>query len=267
MKNQIIKPTLLFILFLISLQFITGCTRDSEHGETSGHAEQAHWGYEGENGPTEWGGLSANYVLCAEGKQQSPIDIAGGNTQDLPEIAFNYEPTKLNMLNNGHTIQVNCDAGSSIEISDSVYRLLQFHFHAPSEHTINGEHSAIEMHLVHQKSDGALGVVGVMINRGQTNEQFAAIWDELPANAGEERHPENTIIQADNLLPDQRKYYTYDGSLTTPPCSEGVRWFVLQLPIEMSASQVSTFENIIKNNNRPVQQLNWREVVSDIRGN
>ena len=119
------------------------------------------------------------------------------------------------------------------------------------------------MHLVHRKSDGALGVVGVMINRGQTNEQFAAIWDELPANAGEERPPENTIIQADNLLPDQRKYYTYDGSLTTPPCSEGVRWFVLQSPIEMSESQITSFEDIIKDNNRPVQPLNGREILVD----
>jgi len=181
--------------------------------------------------------------------------------QDLPEIAFNYEPTKLNIDNNGHTIQVNYDAGSSIEISGAVYRLLQFHFHAPSEHTINGEHSAIEMHLVHQKSDGALGVVGVMINRGQTNQQFAPLWRELPANAGEEHHLDNTVVQADKLLPVRRKYYTYDGSLTTPPCSEGVRWFVLQSPIEMSESQISTFEDIIKDNNRPVQPLNGREIL------
>ena len=175
MKNQIIKPTLIFILFLISLQFITGCTRDSEHGETSGHAEQAHWGYKGENGPSEWGDLSADYVLCAEGKQQSPINIAAGSTQDLPEIAFHYRPTELNIVNNGHTIQVNYAAGSSIEIGGAVYRLLQFHFHAPSEHTVDGKHSALEMHLVHQKSDGALGVVGIMINPGQTNEPFAGM--------------------------------------------------------------------------------------------
>jgi len=261
MKNQIIKPTLIFILFLISLQFITGCTRDSEHGETSGHAEQAHWGYKGENGPSEWGDLSADYVLCAEGKQQSPINIAAGSTQDLPEIAFHYRPTELNILNNGHTIQVNCDAGSSIEITGAVYRLLQFHFHAPSEHRVDGKHSALEMHLVHQKADGALGVVGVMINTGQTNQQFAPIWDELPAKAGEARHNENTLVNAENLLPEQRTYFRYDGSLTTPPCSEGVAWFVLQSPIEMSESQISTFEKIINDNNRPVQPLKGREIL------
>jgi len=184
MKNQIIKPALIFMLYLISMQFITGCARDSEPGETSAHAEQVHWGYEGENGPAEWGALSAEYILCAEGKQQSPIDIAGGSIQDLPEITFHYQPTELNILNNGHTIQVNYDAGSSIEVAGAAYELRQFHFHAPSEHTVNGKHSALEMHLVHQKSNGALGVVGVMINSGQTNQQFTPIWRELPAICG-----------------------------------------------------------------------------------
>ena len=262
MKNQIIKLAVICMLFLISLQLVTSCARDSEPRGTSAHAEQVHWGYEGASGPTAWGALSAEYILCAEGKQQSPIDIAAGSPQDLPEIAFHYRPTNLSIVNNGHTIQVNYTAGSSIEVGGIVYKLLQFHFHAPSEHTINGKHSALEMHLVHQNSDGALAVIGVLIDSGQTNEEFAPIWSELPAKAGEEQHSENTIIQADNLLPDQHKYHTYDGSLTTPPCSEGVRWFVLQSPIEMSESQISTFENIINNNNRPVQSLNGREILA-----
>lgn len=138
--------------------------------------------------------------------------------------------------------------------------LRQFHFHAPSEHTINGEHSALEMHLVHQRSDGALGVVGVMINGGQANEQFAAIWDKLPTEAHEERHVENTTINAADLLPAERQYYRYDGSLTTPPCSEGVAWFVLRSPIDMSVSQISAFTAVVENNNRPVQPLNNREL-------
>ena len=242
-------------LLIAVLLFIIGCTQEAEHGETAAHAEQVHWGYEGEQGPAAWGDLSAEYVLCAEGKQQSPINIAGASTKDLPRIAFHYQPTKLNIINNGHTIQVNYEPGSSMEFAGAVYSLRQFHFHAPSEHTIDGKHSALEMHLVHQKSDGALGVIGVMINSGQTNQQFAPIWYELPLEAGEERYLENTVIHADNLLPEERSYYRYDGSLTTPPCSEGVTWFVLQSPIEMSESQISAFEDIFENNNRPVQRL------------
>ena len=261
MNNRIVITALNFMLFLITLQFTTGCAKDSQHGETAGHGEQAHWGYEGENGPTEWGALSPDYVLCAEGKQQSPINIAAGSTEDLPEIAFHYRPAELSIVNNGHTIQVNYAAGSAIEVAGAAYELPQFHFHAPSEHTIKGKHSALEMHLVHQNADGALAVVGVMIDPGQTNQQFAPVWGELPRKADEARHFENLSINADNLLPDARKYYTYDGSLTTPPCSEGVRWFVLQSPIEMSESQITTFEEIIKDNNRPVQPLNGREIL------
>jgi len=261
MKNHIVRTAFRFALFLISMQFIAACTGNSEHEETSTHAEQTHWGYKGENGPTAWGALSADYVLCAEGKQQSPIDIAAGSTEDLPEIAFDYRPAELSIVNNGHTIQVNYAAGSSIEVAGAAYQLLQFHFHAPSEHTINGKHSALEMHLVHQNADGALAVVGVMINSGQTNQQFAPVWGELPRKADEARRFENLSINADNLLPDERKYYTYDGSLTTPPCSEGVTWFVLQSPIEMSESQITTFEDIIRDNNRPVQSLNGREIL------
>lgn len=261
MKNR--KRTMVMgSLFIVMLLFVIGCSKKSEHRETSTHEVQAHWGYKGEKGPAVWGELKADYVLCAEGNQQSPINITTTRTEDLPEIAFDYRPTNLKLVNNGHTIQVNYAAGSKIEVAGEVYQLLQFHFHAPSEHTINGKHSALEMHLVHQKSDGALGVVGVMINKGQSNQQFAPVWDELPAKAGEERHFENLSINADNLLPDERKYYTYDGSLTTPPCSEGVTWFVLQSPVEMSESQIATFEEIIKDNNRPVQPLNGREILA-----
>ena len=250
--------SLLLVVFLV----VAGCTTESTKEETSAHAEQVHWGYEGDEGPTRWGELSAAYVLCAEGKQQSPIDIdiASVATAALADIEFHYRPTNLNIVNNGHAIQVNYGAGSTMEVDGAVYNLRQFHFHAPSEHTINGEHSALEMHLVHQRSDGALGVVGVMINGGQANEQFAAMWDELPTEAHEERHVENTTINAEDLLPAERQYYRYDGSLTTPPCSEGVAWFFLRSPIEMSVSQISAFTAVVENNNRPVQPLNNREL-------
>ena len=214
--------------------------------------------------------MSPKYRLAAEGKRQSPINIPSESTvpAQLPVLRFQYQKERISAVNNGHTIQHKEKRGSFLHVGDRVYALEQFHFHVPSEHTIDGKHSALEMHLVHQKSDGALGVIGVMINSGQTNQQFAPIWHELPLEAGEERHlDENTVIEADNLLPHKRNYYRYDGSLTTPPCSEGVTWFVLQSPIEMSESQISAFEVIFENNNRPVQSLNGREVLMDVAVN
>lgn len=251
------------IVFLVSIVVIVaGCTADSPKDESSSHAEDVHWGYEGDTGPAQWGALSPDYVLCAEGKQQSPINIddSSATTVALSGIKFNYRPTVLDIVNNGHTIQVNYEAGSTMEVEGAVYNLLQFHFHAASEHSINGKHSEMEMHLVHQRSDGALGVVGVMINRGETTERFAAIWAELPVHPKEERHIDDVTIDAASLLPAERTYYRYDGSLTTPPCSEGVAWFVLQSPIEMSDSQISAFTSVISKNNRPVQPLYSRGV-------
>ena len=150
-----------------------------------------------------------------------------------------------------------------MEVDGTVFSLRQFHFHTPSEHTINGEHSALEMHLVHQTSDGALGVIGVMIRGGPRNEAFVPIWGALQGTVGEEQYVEDTQVHADYLLPDDRAYYRYDGSLTTPPCTEGVTWFVLQSPIEISGAQIRTFENITRNNIRPVQPLNGRVVIAD----
>lgn len=253
------------LLFALGFSFVVlllavGCTTDATKEEPSAHSKDVHWGYEGDEGPSAWGELSPDYVLCAEGTRQSPIDIdtASATTTIFTGIEFNYQPTNLDIVNNGHTIQVNYGAGSTIEVDGAIYNLLQFHFHAPSEHTINGEHYELEMHLVHQRSDGALGVVGIMIESGGLNEQFAAIWENLPKESHTESHVENTTINAEQLLPTLRHYYRYDGSLTTPPCSEGVAWFVLQSPIELSASQISAFTSVINNNNRPVQPLNTR---------
>jgi carbonic anhydrase len=237
---------------------------DMAHAEEPVASEHAkpHWGYEGEAGPAAWGNLNPEYTLCSTGTSQSPIDITSATSQDLTDISFNYQPTNLNILNNGHTIQVNYDAGSFIELDGVPYELKQFHFHTPSEHTLNGEPFAMEMHLVHQSTDGTLAVVGVMIRQGQEHPAFQPVWANLPLEEG----PEQKVSQQLNindLLPAERLTYRYSGSLTTPPCSEGVNWLVLTAPIEMSEAQLAAFKSIFKLNNRPIQPLNERQLLLD----
>jgi len=166
------------------------------------------------------------------------------------------------VVNNGHTIQVNYNEGSSIKVDGMTFELKQFHFHGPSEHTINGQYFELEMHLVHQSADGSLAVVGVLIREGAENPAFAPFSDHLPTKSGEEYSSQDTI-NADDLLPASRLSYRYSGSLTTPPCSEGVKWLVLTTPIEMSGTQIASFKDIIQNNNRPVQPHNGRDIMID----
>jgi carbonic anhydrase len=222
-----------------------------------------HWSYEGAEGPEFWGKLTPNYALCANGLNQSPINITNTITADTSNIIFNYQPTPLNIINNGHTIQVNYDKGSSIKVDGTSYQLLQFHFHTLSEHTLNGKHSAMEMHFVHKSDEGNLAVVGVMMNQGRENSSLAPIWEHLPKKAGEEQHIDGVTINAMYLLPKEQLTYQYSGSLTTPPCSEGVKWLVLTTPIEVSTAQVAAFESIIGHNYRPVQPLTARQVLKD----
>ena len=253
--------------FFIALTvLVNGCaTHEPEHATNSNasHGEKAHWGYEGAEGPEAWGKLKPEFAPCSEGKSQSPIDIADASAQDLANIAFSYQPASLDIVNNGHTIQVNYAEGSSIEVDGATYALKQFHFHGPSEHTMKGKHSPLEIHLVHQNASGGLAVVGVMIDSGSGNQALAPVWANLPSESGQERKLEDVKINATDILPDEHLYYRYDGSLTTPPCSEGVKWFVLTKAIEASDEQVAAFNAIIKGNNRPVQPLNRREVRLD----
>lgn len=227
--------------------------------------EKAEWGYGAENGPAVWGRLSEDYRLCDEGRRQSPIDLADASPKRSPEVIFNYRSSPLTVVNNGHTVQVDYSEGSSMEIEGARYELLQFHFHSPSEHTLSGESLEMEMHLVHQNADsGELAVVGALVRRGSENAALAPVWENIPAAAGEPRRVDGVSINAEDLLPSERLFYRYDGSLTTPPCSEGVKWFVLTTPIEMSAAQIETFRSVINGNNRPVQPLNERELRVDV---
>jgi carbonic anhydrase len=221
-----------------------------------------HFDYEGEAPTENWAELTAYYHTCASDAKQSPINLTGATTADLENIVFEYGEATVNILNNGHTIQVDRIEGSQIRISGDPYNLLQFHFHAPSEHTVDGQQYPIEMHLVHKAADERLAVVGVFITEGAENDAFVPVWDYLPAEENGTIATGATIQVAD-LLPADQTIYRYSGSLTTPPCSENVIWSVMQNPVEMSAEQIAAFSAIIKDNNRPLQPLNARDLQLD----
>ncbi len=225
---------------------------------TAAASGPVHWSYEGEEGPEHWGELSHDFAACSEGVEQSPIDIPATASVTPADIGFNYQPSALSILNNGHTIQANYDQGSSIEVEGKTYNLLQFHFHALSEHTLAGNHSSMEMHLVHQSDDGNFAVVGVMLNPGSENAAYTPVWDNVPAQESEAETISGVTVNAADLLPHDRGYYRYNGSFTTPPCTEGVKWFVMSTPVELSAAQGAAFEQIYDANYRPVQPFNDR---------
>ncbi|HET6462530.1 MAG TPA: carbonic anhydrase family protein, partial [Candidatus Krumholzibacteria bacterium] len=165
--------------------------------------------------------------------------------------------------NNGHTIQINYTDGDVLTIGSEQFQLLQYHFHVPSEHTVKGQHHAMEMHLVHATDDGKLAVIGVFIDEGAHNAAFDPILSNLPATKGAESHLDHVMVDVNQLLPSSLETYRYDGSLTTPPCSESVKWLVMTTPIQLSADQIAAFRAIINGNNRPVQPLNGRTVETD----
>jgi carbonic anhydrase len=220
----------------------------------------AHWGYEGPHGPQHWGDT---YAAC-RGAAQSPVDIRQTQpaTSGAP-IAFDYRASALSVVNNGHTIQVDYEPGSSITVGGTRYELLQFHFHRPAEERVQGRVYPLDAHLVHRAADGTLAVVAVLFNDGAPQPTIDAIWRHLPRTAGEQRTVSNVMINAAGLLPADRSYYAYTGSLTTPPCSENVRWHVLKTPSSVSNLQLHLFP--FPMNARPVQPLNGR-VVEEVSG-
>lgn len=221
--------------------------------------EPAHFGYEGEVAAEHWAELSPAYATCEEGMEQSPIDLgpAVALLSD-PALEFDYQSTPLVIFNNGHTVQVNYEEGSTLTVDGHTWEALQFHFHAHSEHTIEGGSMPLELHIVHRDSEGGLAVVGVFIAEGASNAALAAVFEHLPAEKGEPEEVAGVEINAADLLPVDLSAWRYDGSLTTPPCSEGVRWHVLSEPIEASPAQIAAFEAIVSDNFRPVQPLNDR---------
>ncbi len=247
-------------LMLIAVMVMVAVPLLASEKGVAGH----DWSYEGEHGPTHWGEVKSDYAMCKTGKNQSPIDIKSAVKADLPPIQFAYQPAQLKLINNGHSIQVNYPEGSFITVGGKQYQLVQFHFHHPSEEKIKGKSFDMVAHLVHKNPDGNLAVVAVLIKRGKANDFIGNLWEYLPKEEGIEEFPANVTIDASGLLPAQRGYYTFTGSLTTPPCTEGVTWFVLKTPIEISSAQSNRFAHFYKNNARPVQPLEGR-VVSESR--
>jgi len=221
----------------------------------------AHWTYEGKGGPDKWGDLEKDFAGCKLGKEQSPIDIdtKAAAAAKLPKIEFAYKPVPLSVVNNGHTVQVNYDKGSTIKVGKDTYELLQYHFHTPSEEKVDGKPYPLVAHLVHKNAEGKLAVVAVFFDKGAENAALKPVFSAMPAKAGEKKDPAVKVNAAD-LLPANGSYYTFKGSLTTPPCSEGVRWLVLKTPVTLSAEQGEAFRKIIPMNARPVQPLNGRKV-------
>ncbi len=217
-----------------------------------------HWGYAGLGAPENWSKLKSNYALCGTGKRQSPIDIRGGIKVDLEPIQFDYKPTEFRIIDNGHTVQVEVGEGSNITVMGRSYPLVQFHFHRPSEERINGKTYDMVAHLVHKDYDNSLAVIAVLMEKGIEHPVIQTLWNYMPLEVGMESQPPNVVIDLNLLLPEKRDYYTYMGSLTTPPCSENVLWMVFKNPVPVSPQQISIFSRLYPNNARPVQPVHDR---------
>ncbi len=262
--------TLGMLALLFALAAGGGATGEEQERPKPAPGEHAHWGYGAEDGPAAWPKLSPEWRVCGSGRSQSPIDLVPTRA-DTGEaaISLDYRPASLRIarkgyvtevLNNGHTIQVDVEEDSELRTAGRRYQLLQYHFHAPSEHAVAGRRFPMEMHLVHRSDDGELAVVGVLIEEGAMNPAARKIWENLPAQEGERAHYENLEIDPSDLIPPQHRWYHYRGSLTTPPCTEGVEWFVIADPISLSKEQIRNFTALYSGNARPLQPRNAREI-------
>jgi carbonic anhydrase len=224
-------------------------------------APPAPWSYSGATGPAQWGKEDSAYATCELGHQQSPIDIREATPAALPPIEFNYQPVPLVVTDTHHSFQVNDPPGNGgIAIGADHYDLVQFHFHRPSEESIHGQHYEMVIHLVHKNDKGQLAVVAVLIRRGEANRALKKVFDHFPPEGQTQTPVPGVTLDPSQLLPALRGYYSFDGSLTTPPCSEQVRWLVLKQPIHASAEQIAQFAARYPNNARPTQPLNDRKI-------
>src|SRR5579863_1310201 len=233
-------------------------------------AEESHyvpqwrtpWSYAGPRGPEHWGALDPQYALCTTGKAQSPIDIRDAQRATLPPLRFDYHRRPLGYVtNNGAAIRINYHdapgSGDFLFVGSRRYQLTQFHFHRPSEEVIDGRRYAMVLHLMHRADDGEVAGVAVLLTAGAPNAALVPLWQHLPAHEGQVAVP-GLELDATQLLPAARGYYTYLGSQTAPPCSEGVRWFVLKTPVEVSAEQIAAYAQLYPHDVRPLQPRNGR---------
>ncbi|CAA6808186.1 MAG: Carbonic anhydrase (EC [uncultured Sulfurovum sp.] len=236
----------------------------TEHTITSNtETHEKDWGYTSDVSPSHWSELNKKFKICSEGKSQSPIDIVPSSHLNLPPLELDYESKSQNVIDNGHTVQVNVAEGSTFTIGDETYELKQFHFHTPSENNINHKSFPLEAHFVHATKDGKLAVIAVMFEEAKDiNAVISKIWSKFPLKTGEKTELILTTEEIQALMPNHKEYYKFIGSLTTPPCSEEVRWHVLKKPLSISKEQVKQFFNIYgHSNNRPIQAVNKRNIL------
>jgi len=260
------KITTYSITALTALFLMAGCSQTIKHHNVENHHSEnhahKHWGYTAEVGPSHWSELNSKYHMCSEGHMQSPINIVPTVDTDLSALNLNYNSGSKTIIDNGHTVQVNIADGSVLNIDGAKYKLKQFHFHTPSENNINGGSFPLEAHFVHATDDGKLAVVAVMFKEGAENPVLAKIWKKLPKlKRGTEQKCGLTADEVKALMPTNKDYYKFTGSLTTPPCSENVKWHVFKTPLTVSAEQATLFTALFGHpNNRPVQDKNGRKI-------
>ena len=218
-----------------------------------------HWSYEGETGPANWGKINPDWTKCGSGTRQSPIDLRDGMKVDLEQITFDYHQSGFNVVDNGHTIQVAVGFGNYITVQNRSYELVQFHFHRPSEERINGRGTEMVVHLVHKDAEGRLAIVAVLLERGAQNSMIQTAWNNLPLEKNDTVTPSVTL-DVNDILPAKRDYFTFIGSLTEPPCSEGVLWLVMKQPMPASPAQMALFSRLYPLNARPTQPGGGRVV-------
>lgn len=228
-------------------------------GAQAADAHAPHWEYKGKHGPQAWSEVDPSFSACKLGHEQSPIDIHGAHKANLAPLALDYHGSAAEVVNNGHTVQVNLSEGGSLTLDGVAYKLVQFHFHTPSEEHINGKAYPMVAHMVHKSEDGKLAVIGVLLKEGKENAALKPVFDGLPATEGAKVALERAF-DAKLLLPSDHGYYKFAGSLTTPPCSEGVRWQIMKNPVEISHAQLKAFQKLYKANARPIQPLYTRSV-------
>ena len=216
-----------------------------------------HWSYEGDSGPASWSRINVDWAKCGNGNRQSPIDIRDGMKVELEQISFDYHPSSFNVVDNGHTVQVGVSGGNYITVQNRMFELQQFHFHRPSEERINGKAFEMVVHLVHRDAEGRQAVLALLLERGAPQATIQTVWNNLPLEKFETMQPAILLDPAE-MLPARRDYYTYMGSMTEPPCSEGVLWLVMKQPVQASAAQMALFSRLYPLNARPIQPTNGR---------
>lgn len=239
-------------------------TQPTEATEDDAMKESPAWSYQGETGPDHWGDLDPEYALCETGTEQSPIDLTGATAADLEPLVFDYRPVPVEVTHLGTTVKTPLVGAGTLTVDGTPFAIQEVHFHSPSEHTEDGDFYPLEAHLVHATDEGELAVVGVFLEDGGEVEDhpgYAELTDHLPASAGETTSPEGVELDPASLLPTERGTYRYAGSLTTPPCLEGVRWHVMVEPVQLSGAQVEALSTLIPGTNRPVQPLGDRRLV------